>query len=124
MRSKGRSVRNGSSAERRTVGRMGDESMETRIGKRITVLANGCWLYGDDLGTYRNVQFTGQHHQRGNRIPAHRFVYEVLVGPIDDDHEIHHHCENPGCVNPKHLEPMSVSDHHKLHAEIRRGRVA
>lgn len=42
--------------------------------------------------------------QRG--IGAHRFSWEVLVGPIPEDYTIDHLCRNRSCVNPDHLEPV------------------
>ena len=38
---------------------------------------------------------------------AHRVVYELLRGPIQDGLEIDHLCRNRGCVNPDHLEPVT-----------------
>ncbi len=38
---------------------------------------------------------------------AHRFAYEMLVGPIEAP-QLDHLCRNPSCVNPAHLEPASA----------------
>jgi hypothetical protein len=43
---------------------------------------------------------------KGN-VYAHRFAYEMLVGPIPEGLELDHLCRNRGCVNPDHLEPVT-----------------
>lgn len=43
---------------------------------------------------------------RANR-PAHRVVYELLVGPIPAGLQLDHLCRNRGCVKPDHLEPVT-----------------
>jgi hypothetical protein len=50
-----------------------------------------------------------------------RFIYEEVVGPIPAAHELHHRCENPRCVNPDHLEPVTRAEHAKRHVELRKG---
>jgi hypothetical protein len=41
---------------------------------------------------------------------AHRFAYELLVGPIPDGLALDHLCLTTGCVNPAHLEPVTVAE--------------
>lgn len=90
------------------------ESPETILGSKIQPLPSGCWAFRDSLD--RRAHTSG----RLGSVTVYRFVYETLVGPIDEDHILHHHCENPGCCNPAHLEPMTQSDHQRLHAALRR----
>lgn len=85
-----------------------------RIGRRIKPQANGCWLY--EGGRQRYAQVWTGHDQ----MPAHRYVYEILVGEIPEDHVLHHVCETPRCVNPDHLEPMTNSEHLAHHRQLRR----
>lgn len=61
-----------------------------------------CWLW---QGGTRSRGY-GQMWDGEKTIYAHRFAYELLVGPIPPGLTLDHLCRNPLCVNPDHLEPI------------------
>jgi hypothetical protein len=71
----------------------------------------GCWLWrgAKQHGGYGHIR-TGQRNVR-----AHRFSYEMLVGPIPKGLVIDHLCRVHNCVNPRHLEPVTQAEN------VRRG---
>jgi hypothetical protein len=46
----------------------------------------------------------------GGLVLAHRFAYELLIGPIPEDLELDHLCRNTRCVKPGHLEPVTYRE--------------
>lgn len=50
----------------------------------------------------------GANHPAG--IKAHRQVYWDEIGPIPDGLTIDHLCRNRSCVNPDHLEPVTMRE--------------
>lgn len=70
-----------------------------------------CWQWTGDKsrsasGAYYGIISTANGDRR-TRTGAHRFVYELLVGPVPEGLQIDHLCRNTLCVNPDHLEPVS-----------------
>ena len=45
---------------------------------------------------------------------AHRVSYELFIGEIPSGLTIHHICGNTKCVNPKHLQIMTLQENLKL----------
>lgn len=66
---------------------------------------NECWPFL----AYLNRDGYGQFHGEGE-VLAHRFAYRVLVGPIPEGLTLDHLCFNKACVNPAHLEPVTINE--------------
>lgn len=66
----------------------------------------GCWNWT------RSLMPTGYGHLTINneQVLAHRFLYESMCGPIPKGLDLDHLCENPRCVNPTHLEPVTHAE--------------
>lgn len=69
--------------------------------------ANGCWIWTGRLDRKHLYGLTS-HNNRPTM--AHRLFYEHFVGAIPDGYVVHHKCSVPACVNPDHLEPLSVQE--------------
>ena len=63
----------------------------------------GCWEWTAGK-SYGYGQFAVR---RGHNQAAHRFAYELWVGPIPEGLVLDHLCRNTACVRPSHLEPVT-----------------
>jgi hypothetical protein len=83
----------------------------------------GCWEW--QLGKMGSGY--GAISRGGKTRSAHLWLYEKLVGPVPMGHELHHVCENVGCVNvlsAEHIRPVTRAEHARLHAgRDRRGKL-
>lgn len=78
----------------------------TRFKSKFRVLENGCWRWlGATNGTGYGV-FRLSSPRR--MILAHRFSYECHRGPIPAGLTLDHLCRNCPCVNPDHLEIVTL----------------
>jgi hypothetical protein len=91
-----------------------------RFLAKIVAGPNGCAIWTAKTNERGYGRF---HPERGHGVGAHRFAYELLIGPIPDGLQLDHVCHNrdtacPGgvvclhrrCVNPWHLQPVSHAE--------------
>lgn len=74
--------------------------IESRFFSRFTKMKSGCWQWN----AHCDKDGYGILPQNGPAIRAHRLSYEIHKGEIPNGMVIRHKCDNPGCVNPDHLE--------------------
>lgn len=75
----------------------------TRFFNKIKKIRGGCWEWIGSLNLQGYGQFT---YSGGNR--AHRYSYEYHKGKIPEGLTIDHLCSNRKCVNPDHLEAVTL----------------
>lgn len=76
-----------------------------RLLSKFTV-DDGCWNWT----AYKTPKGYGMVQFRGMTWRAHRAVYTLFRGEIPNGLTLDHLCRNPGCVNPAHLEPVTMRE--------------
>lgn len=68
-----------------------------------------CWIWGGAI----NIHGYGQFHdslRKQNNVHAFRWSYEYFIGPIANGLHLDHLCRIRACVNPYHLEPVTLKE--------------
>ena len=63
---------------------------------------SGCWHWISAMSGGKKKGYPAIHLNKKKTL-AHRYSYELHVGPIPDGLYVLHKCDTPLCVNPNHL---------------------
>ena len=75
-----------------------------RFLAKISISDSGCWEWQGTKDTHEYGIFSINH----KNLRSHRFIYEYYHGSISSILTIDHLCRNRKCVNPNHLEQVSI----------------
>lgn len=73
----------------------------------------GCWWWLGALTAregYGSFSIGSRKDGTRKNVSAHRWIYEQLVGPIPKGLHIDHLCRERRCVNPDHMEPVTLGE--------------
>lgn len=82
----------------------------------------GCWeVISHKINKTQGYFIFGRsNNYKHQQFLLHRCVYEYFNGEIPNDMEIRHTCDNPRCINPKHLIIGTHTEN--MHDMIKRNR--
>lgn len=87
--------------------------------KKIKINENGCWVWTGEI-TYQGY---GKIYINGKNRNAHRYFYEQVKGKIPEGLTIDHLCRNKACVNPEHLEAVTLLENIRRSLKYKKPRV-
>lgn len=80
--------------------KLSEEEFVSRFWERTDVMGeDDCWVWKG----YIKKEGYGQVSHQGKNVLAHRVSYTISIGEIPEGLLVLHKCDNPPCVNPKHL---------------------
>lgn len=81
--------------------------IEVRAFARSITTDDGCIIWQGSIN--RTGYALIKDENRKTRL-GHRAVYEAVIGPIPDGLTLDHLCRVRACINPDHLEPVTVAE--------------
>ena len=78
-------------------------SLQERFMQKVSISTDGCW----EWQASKNLGY-GKFKYKGEMRLAHRVSYEIFIKEIPSGLVVDHICYNRGCVNPDHLQLLTV----------------
>ena len=85
--------------------------LPANFAAKIHIDDRGCWIFTGAIQSsgYGCIALNGD----GTHQLAHRAAYQLLVGDIPAGLVIDHLCLRKNCVNPEHLEAVTVAENNR-----------
>lgn len=84
---------------------MARQDVYMRFMSKISINAEtGCWEWQAAISPTGYAMFFAD----GKNVKGHRWAYEYFIGPMDKDKVSDHLCRTRHCVNPSHIEPVTI----------------
>jgi len=87
---------------------VGQTRYDEVVDRVATLFDNDCWVFPNQHADYPQVRIDGV------KVKAHILAYRLRYGSPSLDLVHHHTCENTGCWNPNHIEPVTNAENIKL----------
>jgi hypothetical protein len=82
------------------------ESTIERFWNKV-LFTSDCWEW---QGSVKKSGYGRFHLTHSLAVRAHRFAYQLMVGEIPKGLVLDHLCRNRSCVNPNHLEIVTIGE--------------
>jgi len=80
-------------------------SLQERFMQKVSISTDGCW----EWQASKNLGY-GKFKYKGEMRLAHRVSYEIFIKEIPSGMVVDHICYNRACVNPDHLQLLTLKE--------------